>query len=241
MPLSLQHPKGHQTAGDVLLLSPLRAGLTAAEAALMLTDPNDLLNLRSSSIEAAHLHGRSRQAVGGKGVGAVSDDHHCEPPTQATRLRPVRMAPRGPQGRAVARTVLLQSTDNIPPVVTTPFQQSLGGLPGVTEDILRVTAEMMARMAEPRQRQRILRGSACAPEPYSQGHSKRPIGPYQQPQRKAGDGPTFRAGEHPCKPLKSRGKGVRHDCSVTNAIATLPRDAWAQRRIQEGWPRPIGL
>ena len=43
----LQHTKGHKTAGDVMLLSPLRAGLTATQAELILTDSNDLFNLRS--------------------------------------------------------------------------------------------------------------------------------------------------------------------------------------------------
>src|SRR5687767_6121867 len=151
------------------------------------------------------------------------------------------MAPIGPQGAAVEPAVLLEPTDKVPPVVTNPFQQSLRGIPGVKEDVLGATAEVIAGMAEQLQGEGILRGSTFAPEPYSQRHPKRPIGPYQQHQRKAVDGSTLLTGEHPRKPLNGRGKGFRNDRIVNDEIAALPREECAKRQIQECLPRPIGL
>lgn len=111
MPFPLQDTKNDQTAGEVMHLSPLETRLTATQAELILTDSNDLLKLRPHPIEAAHLHGRQRQTVDGKVFGAVSDDQHFEAPSQPAGLRPVGMAPIGPQGLAVEPAVLLEPTD----------------------------------------------------------------------------------------------------------------------------------
>lgn len=54
----LQHTKCHQTAGEVMALSPRRAGLTATQAELILTDANDLFDMRPYPIQSAHLNGR---------------------------------------------------------------------------------------------------------------------------------------------------------------------------------------
>ena len=80
MPFPLQDTKRDQTAGEVMPLSPLGAGLTATQAELSLTDPHDFFNVRAPPLELAHRHGRQRPAVGGKGLGAVSDDQHVQAP-----------------------------------------------------------------------------------------------------------------------------------------------------------------
>ena len=67
MSLPLQHTKSDEAAGHMMLLSPVRARLTARQAQLIFAGPNDFLNLGPHTIEAAHLGGRQGQAIGGIG------------------------------------------------------------------------------------------------------------------------------------------------------------------------------
>ena len=74
MAFPFQHTKCGQTASDVMQLRPFRAGLTAAQAKLILTHLDHFFDLRPDAIEPAHLGRRQCQAVGGRVLGAVSDD-----------------------------------------------------------------------------------------------------------------------------------------------------------------------
>jgi hypothetical protein len=80
MPFPLQDTQRDQTAGEVMPLSPLGAGLTATQAELSLPDPHDFFNMRAPPLESAHRHGRQRQAVGGKGLGAALTTNTFRPP-----------------------------------------------------------------------------------------------------------------------------------------------------------------
>jgi hypothetical protein len=179
MPFPLQDTKRDQAAGEMMLLSLLRAGLTAREAELVLPDSNDFFNLRAESIEPADLHGRQRQTIGGNVCGAVSDDQYLQPPSQPTSLRPVGIAPIGPQGLAIAPPVLLQAADNIPALVMNALQQGFGGRPGIKEHICGATAPTIARRAEEFYGQLELRRSPLPPEACPQRKTERPIGPAQ--------------------------------------------------------------
>ena len=55
LPFPLQDTKGDETAGHVMQLGPLRAGLTAREGPLIFADADDFCNLRAEAIEAADL------------------------------------------------------------------------------------------------------------------------------------------------------------------------------------------
>ena len=74
MAFPFQHTKRRQAAGDGMQLRPLRAGLTAALAALILTHFEHCFDLRPDAIEPAYLCSRQCQAVGRIVLGAVSDD-----------------------------------------------------------------------------------------------------------------------------------------------------------------------
>jgi hypothetical protein len=58
VPLPLPHTKGDEAAGHVLLLSSVRARLTARQTPLILADSEDFLDLGTHAIEVAHLGGR---------------------------------------------------------------------------------------------------------------------------------------------------------------------------------------
>ena len=64
MAFPLQDTKRDQTTSEMMLLSSFGAGLTAIQPELILTDADDLFNLRADLIESAHLRGRQRQAMG---------------------------------------------------------------------------------------------------------------------------------------------------------------------------------
>ena len=173
MAFPLQDTKRGQTTGEMLLLSPFGAGLTASRAELSLTDSHDLFNVRADLRESAHLHGRQRRAIGGQVCGAVSDDHHLQAPSQPNSLRPVGMAPRGPKGLVMEPPVLLEPTDKVPSVVANALQQRLGWIPGVEEDGLRAPARAVAGLAEQLTRQRLLRRPALVPYANAQeGHRR---------------------------------------------------------------------
>jgi hypothetical protein len=55
--LPLQHTKWHQAAGHMMLLSPVRARLTARQAQLILADPDTLRDLGWDARQSAHLRG----------------------------------------------------------------------------------------------------------------------------------------------------------------------------------------
>jgi len=73
---SLQDTKRDQTAGKMMLLSPVGAGLTASQTELIRTHLHHFLALGADAIEPPYLRSGQRQAIGGKGFGAVSDDQH---------------------------------------------------------------------------------------------------------------------------------------------------------------------
>jgi hypothetical protein len=67
MALSLQHTKGDQVTRHMMLLSLVRARLTARQAQVLLTDPDDFLALGAKRRQAAYFTGRQRQAIRGIG------------------------------------------------------------------------------------------------------------------------------------------------------------------------------
>jgi hypothetical protein len=77
-------------------LRPLRAGLTAAPAALVCADPEHCRNLSAAAIPLAYLCCRQGAAIGGDIRGAVSDDHNFHAPSEPAGCHPVGMAPIGP-------------------------------------------------------------------------------------------------------------------------------------------------
>ena len=74
MPFPLQDTEGDQATGDVMQLRPLGARLTAGQAELVLTHPDDFLDLGPEAIEPPYLSRWQHEAVGGVILGAVSDD-----------------------------------------------------------------------------------------------------------------------------------------------------------------------
>jgi hypothetical protein len=58
MTFPLQHTECDETTEDMMPLGPLRAGLTAAEAELILAAPNHFLNLGTHPVQAADLCGQ---------------------------------------------------------------------------------------------------------------------------------------------------------------------------------------
>ena len=110
MSFPLQHTKRDEAAGHVMLLSPVRARLTARQAQLILADPDDFLDLRTDAIEAAHLGGRQCQAIGGVVLLAVSDNEHFEPPTQPAALGPVWVPPMMTERLPIEPAILFDST-----------------------------------------------------------------------------------------------------------------------------------
>ena len=57
---------------------------------------------------------------------------------------------------ALLLSVNQEAAREVPPIVPNPFEQTLGGIPGIKEHILRVTAQAIAGRAEQLQRQVIL-------------------------------------------------------------------------------------
>jgi hypothetical protein len=81
MTFPFQHTKGDETTEDMMLLGPRRAGLTAAQAELLLADPHHFLNLGAQPVQVADLYGQYRQAIRGVVLFAMSDNQYVEPPT----------------------------------------------------------------------------------------------------------------------------------------------------------------
>jgi hypothetical protein len=182
MPFPLQDTEGDYTTGDVMQLRPLGARLTAGQAELVLTHPDDFLDLGPEAIAPPYLSRGPPEAVGGVILGAVSDDQDFQPPGQPTAVGPIRVPPVGPNRLAIEAAVLLQTADKVPTSVPNPLQQGFRGIPGVKEPRLRATAQPVAGLAEPLQSKDILRRPALMPEAYAQRAAERPVGPDEEQQ-----------------------------------------------------------
>ncbi len=121
MPFPLQDAEGDQTADDVMRLCLLRARLTATQPKLILTDADHFFDLGPETIQPADLGSRQPETIGGKVLGAVSDDQNLQATGQPARRRPIRVTPIGPEGLPVEAAILLEPTDEIPPVVPNPL------------------------------------------------------------------------------------------------------------------------
>jgi hypothetical protein len=99
------------------------------------------------------------------------------PPSQPTSLRPVGMAPIGPQGLVLKPPVLLRAAPKVPAIVINPLQQGFGGIPGIKEHILGATAQTIARIAEELYGQLVFRRSPFTPQVYTPRDAERAIGP----------------------------------------------------------------
>jgi hypothetical protein len=55
----------------------------------------------------------------------------------------------GPDLRPVDAAILLQATDDIPPIVAKPLQESFGGIPGVEHHRRGAAVQAIAGIAEP--------------------------------------------------------------------------------------------
>src|SRR5262245_64612479 len=187
MAFPLQDAKCDQTAGDVVRLRPRGARLTATQAELILTDADDLFNLGAPAIPAPYLWGRQRQAVGGIVLFAVSDNQHFEPSAQPADLGPVGVPPMVADRVTIEPAILFDTTDEIPPIVPNPLQESLRRIPGIKQHIIRSTAQAIAGIAEQLQGQRILRRSASTPKANAHRDAQGPIRPDQQHEGQAID------------------------------------------------------
>jgi hypothetical protein len=125
-------------------LGPLGAGLAAMQRELIFAHTHACLDLGSPALDPAHLPGRPRQAVGRIVLGAVSDDQHFETPVQPTDPGPVGVPTMVTEPVSIESAVLLEATDKVPAIVPNPLQEPFGGIPGVKEDVLRTTAQMVA-------------------------------------------------------------------------------------------------
>jgi class 3 adenylate cyclase len=241
MAFPLQDTKRDQTAGEMMLLRPLRTRLTALQPKLILAHSDDFFDLRTPPIEAADLCGRQGQAIGRVVLGAVSDDQDLEPAPQPTRLRPIRMPPIGSEGLAIEPAVLLEATHEIPAIIPHPLQQGFRRVPGIKEDVLRATTQPIASVAEQLQGQRILGGTSLVPQPYTQWNAQVPICPDQQDQGETIHRLALLAGIHPGQAFHSRGKRFRHDRVIKDELPPFPDEQCATDALQEFLPGPVGL
>jgi hypothetical protein len=168
MPLALQHTKGGQAAGDVVLLGPLGACVTATERELSFAHTDDFLDLGAHVIQPAYLCGGYPQAIGGVVRGAVSDHQYFEPPAQPTGLRPIGMPAMVTKPLSIETAVLLEAAHKIPPIVPNPLQEALGRVPGVKQHVLGATVQVIAGIAQSLQGQLDLRGTTWPPKAHTQ-------------------------------------------------------------------------
>jgi hypothetical protein len=148
MSLALQHTKRAQTASAMMLLSPGRSGLTTRQAEWSCADTKQFLALRAYPIQPAHLHGRQGQAIGGRVLLAVSDHPDFKAPAQPARLGPVGGSPMLTNRVAIEPAILLQTTDDRPPIVANALQEGSGGIPRIKQDVVRAAAQAVAGLAE---------------------------------------------------------------------------------------------
>jgi hypothetical protein len=147
---------------------PLRARLTATQRESILTDPDHFIQLGADARPPAALGRRQRETIGGKVLGAVSDDPDLQATAQPSWLRPIGGAPIGPEGLPVEAAMLLPPTDERPPIIPHPLQQGLRRRPGIKEHVLRVTAQAVAGIAQSCQGQRVLGRTSLVPESSAQ-------------------------------------------------------------------------
>jgi hypothetical protein len=164
MAFSLEDIPRRETAGEVLGLSPRRARWTAPQAELIRADAPDRCSWRADPIRSAPLRRRPPQASGGLGRGAVSDAQDLQPPGPPAAVGPVRRAPIVPQGLTIAPAMLLEATDECPPIVAHPLQEPCGGIPGGKESRRGMPRPAMADLAEGGSGQRDLRGATAWPK-----------------------------------------------------------------------------
>jgi hypothetical protein len=157
-------------------LRPRGTGLTARQPALILTDTDHFLNLGADTRQATDLCRRQGEAIGGELLGAVADDQDFHTPRPPTALRPIRVAPKGPERLAIEAASLLQAADKRPAIVPNPFQERFRGLPGVAEDILRATAQAIASIASVTLQSRVGTATMRSATPITRVKAQRCLG-----------------------------------------------------------------
>jgi hypothetical protein len=90
------------------------------------------------------------------------------------------VTPIGPEGVPGEAAILLEPTDEIPPIVPNPLPQSFRGILGSKEHGRGLTALAVAGIAEQRQGQLIFGWASCAPESHAQRNPQGPIGPDEE-------------------------------------------------------------
>jgi hypothetical protein len=153
MAFPFEHTKGGKAAGEMMERRPLRAGLTAGQAAVILAHPAHLFDLSPEAVEPPDLRRRQGQAVRGIVLGAVSDPQDLYPACEPAGGGPIGMAPIGTDGVTVDATVLLQAADKGPARVAKALQPGSRRLPGVEADGVGATAQAMACLTQPLQGQ----------------------------------------------------------------------------------------
>lgn len=68
--------------------------------------------------------------------------------TQPAACRPARVPPMVTDRLAIESTILVEATDERPPIVLNTLEEGFRGVLGILEDILEVTAEPMAGIAQ---------------------------------------------------------------------------------------------
>jgi hypothetical protein len=97
--------------------------VTARQAQLILASPDDVLDLHTDAIEAAHLGGRECQAIGGVVLRAVSDNEPFEAPAQPAALGPVGVPPILMECLPIEPAILLETADELPSIVPNPLEE----------------------------------------------------------------------------------------------------------------------
>jgi hypothetical protein len=241
MSCSRQDTTRDQTAGHMLRLSPVGAGLTARQTAWILPHLHHCRDRGADAREPPSLRSGQRQAMGGHVCGAVSDDQHLEAPRQPTSLRPGGLAPRRSQDLVMKPPVLLQATHNVPAIVMHALQQGVGGLPGIKAPRRGAPAQTLARRAEERSGPRVRRRSPLTPQADPRRDAERAMGPDHPHERDAIDRLTWRAGEALGQALPGGRKGLRHDRIVVDPIAPRPDAPRATGACEACVPRPVAL
>jgi hypothetical protein len=239
--LALQHAACTQAAGDMMYLCPLRAGLTAGEGELSLADPDDFFDWRTDAREPPHLGCRRGQAIGGVVRLAVSDHPSCEASAQPANFGPIRVSPMLTYGVAIEAAMLLHATHEGLPIVPNPFEQTLGGIPGITEPRLGTAAPAVVGVAESLERHVIRRGAPFVPEAQAQRESHGPIRPDQADEGQPIDWLMVSAGIHPCQALDCRRKRFGHHGVIEDERAPPPDEPCAAGQLQESLPGPVRL
>ena len=129
MPCPLQDATGDQAAGDVMPRCPLRARLTATQAALIRADTDHCLTLCADARDPTDLGSWSHEPMGGEGLGAVSDDEDVQATSQPAACGPIRVTPIPPTCLPVKTAMLLEPTAKDHPESRMRFNSALAGDP----------------------------------------------------------------------------------------------------------------